>query len=69
MTISMPAASAARKAAQLRGLILGPVEGVSVPSISIAISRMLTVLFYLLPAAVDGGGFKCKPISYHAFRQ
>jgi hypothetical protein len=38
MTISMPAASAARIAAQLRGLILGPVDGTRVPSISIAIN-------------------------------
>ena len=45
ITISMPAASAARKAARLRGLISGPVERVRVPSISIAISRMLTLPF------------------------
>jgi hypothetical protein len=48
----MPAASAARNAAQFRGLILGPVEGVKVPSMSIAISRMLTLPFY--PAAHIG---------------
>jgi hypothetical protein len=47
MTISIPAASAACRAAQFRGLIFGPVEGMRVPSISIAISWMLTPLFYL----------------------
>ena len=55
MTISMPLASAARNAAQLRALILGPVDGVRVPSISIAISRMLPLLFYLL-----AGTFTCR---------
>jgi threonine synthase len=65
MTISMPAASAARKAAQLRGLIRGPVEGISVPSMSIAISWILTPLFYLLAAPVARRAHKCKPLKYH----
>jgi hypothetical protein len=61
MTISMPAASAACKAAQLRGLILGPAEGIRVPSISIAINWMLTPLFYLLAAPFAGCAPKWKP--------
>src|SRR5258707_9121222 len=54
MTISIPAASAACRAAQFRGLIFGPVEGIRVPSISIAISWMLTPLFYLFFARLPG---------------
>src|SRR5882757_2810123 len=54
MTISIPAASAAWRAAQFRGLIFGPVEGTRVPSISIAISWMLTPLFYLFFARLPG---------------
>src|SRR6201996_3645249 len=54
MTISMPAASAACRAAQFRGLIFGPDEGMRVPSISIAISWMLTPLFYLFFAQFSG---------------
>src|ERR1700729_1021255 len=65
----MPAASAALNAAQLRALMRGPVdgavEGKRVPSISIAISRILTPLFYLLPAPAGGNAPKCKPLKYH----
>jgi hypothetical protein len=61
ITISIPAASAARSAAQFRGLILGPVEGIRVPSISIAISWMLTPLFYLLHTPAAGNAPNCKP--------
>src|SRR5271168_1433242 len=67
MTISIPAASAACKAAQFRELILGPVEGVRVPSISIAISWMLTPLFYLFFARLPGVSQNGKPLRYHRF--
>ena len=67
MTISIPAASAACRAAQFRGLIFGPVEGMRVPSISIAISWMLTPLFYLFFARLPGVSRNGKPLRYHRF--
>jgi hypothetical protein len=67
MTISIPAASAACRAAQFRGLILGPVEGIRVPSMSIAISWMLTPLFYLFLARLPGSVSKWEPLRYHRF--
>src|SRR5277367_2003483 len=67
MTISIPAASAACRAAQFRALIFGPVEGIKVPSISIAISGMLTPLFYLFFARLTGESRNGKPLRYHRF--
>src|SRR5271155_3939770 len=67
MTISMPAASAARKAAQLRELMRRPVEGNNVPSISIAINWMLTPLFYLFVDRLPDHASKWETLSYHGF--
>src|ERR1700722_6089512 len=67
MTISIPAASAARKAAQLRWLMRRPVEGKRVPSISIAINWMLTLIFYLFAGRSSDHASKWETLSYHRF--
>src|ERR1700733_4664518 len=67
MTISIPAASAARKAAQLRWLMRRPVEGKRVPSISIAINWMLTLIFYLFAGGSFDHASKWETLSYHRF--
>jgi hypothetical protein len=46
----------------LRGLIFGPVEGIRVPSISIAISWMLTPLFYLFFPPAGGSVSKWETL-------
>src|ERR1700722_17213236 len=67
MTISTPAASAACNAAQLRELILDPVDGMRVPSISMAISWILTPLFYLLALRSAATASKWETLTYHRF--